>query len=541
MKGMKSLKKLLILSTVILSTSLNAAYERHYQSLMCKPDEVFFIDPTSNYAKESMQFITDIYVTGEQIKTAIMEGSQAQIMEFNKQMTSLIDTMIGMDQAAFKDKLKQDSAMREKEMAYESNIAEEKVRQSKSVLYKDDTKEEMKLIVEHLKENADSPVTLIILGMVAKYDEGGEQIPIPIKAAEGVCDEEKIEDGYCSIMKNITPGKKLSKFFKACNDQKRELVRKETERDSQTASIVANAKKSNEVVNNVNAVAAQLDSAKEQLKGSCNVSDYLDKLCGQALSKEDFQEKVALNHIIPNGSVSPDNLLAPSFYGGSDLRKYDSATIQDLKDKALSKDEVQGENAEQSYVPIVYTYKNTNQYVTALQYVDNISGSFIVSNQDVEVRKLQSSADFQSLYAKRMAALSLVRASFMDAIKRRRGANISKEVATGGDMTISDEPTKESVLGASQYDILLNKVDSVFSSIAIKATAKLGESASTDEIANGSEKTFKKAQLDTLKLQTEIMFKSLMEDEKIELLKAAQISNLVNSPEMIRYLQMLRR
>lgn len=540
MNGKKSFKKILILSAIALSTNINAyVVERHTNALMCKPDEVNFIDPSSNYAKESAQFITDIYVTGEQIKTAIISGSQAQTTEFNNQMSKLVETIIGIDQAALKDKLKQDTALQEKEMAYASNIAEEQVRQSKSVLFKDDTKEEMDLIVKHLEENSELSVPVIALAMTAKYDKGGEKIPIPIKAAEGVCNEENIKDGFCSIMKEITPGKKLSKFFKACNQQKKELVRKTQEAKSQKAAIIVNAEKSRQALNNVNSIAAYKSNKEEQQKGSCNVSDYKEKLCGSVSSKEDFQEKVALNHIIPNGNISPDNLLAPTFYGGTDLRTYDQETIDDLIDKSLSKDEVQGV-PDQSFVPIVYTYKNSNQYVTALHYIDNISGSLLVSNQTVEKRKRTENAEFQKLYLKRMATLSLVRTAFMDSVKKRTGSKMA-ELASSGTLGILDEPKKESVLGASEYDILLNRVDEVFSSIAIKSTAKIGESASTDEIANGSEKMFKKAQLDTLKLQTEIMFKSLIEEEKIELLKAAQISNLVNSPEMISYLQKIRR
>ena len=541
MKGIKSLKKISIITSLLLISGLNATFERHMKSMTCTPSEVHFIDPTSNYATESTQFISDIYLTGELIKTAIIEGSQGQISAFNDEIASLVGTMIDIQQTSLKDKLKQDNAQKEKEMAYQANIAEEKVRQSKSVLFKDDTKEEMALIVKYLEENSDYTVPKITLSLVAEFDNGGEQIPIPIKAAEGICSDEDVEDGYCSIMRSITPGKKLAKFFKACNEQKIALVEKKQTAKSNNASIVANAKKSNEVVNNVNSVSKQVALTKEQLKGSCNVNDYKNKLCGQSLSQEDFQEKVALNHIIPNGHISPDNLLIPSFYGGADLRKYDAATIANLKDKALSKDEVQGEASQQSYVPIVYTYKNTNQYATAIQYVDNISGSFIVSNQDPDKRKLKSSASFQALYLKRMATLSLVRNSFMDAVKRRRGSVISDAVLSGDDITISDDPIKESVLGASQYDILLNRVDKVFAAVAVKATAKLGESASTDELTNGSEKALRKINIETLKLQTEIMFKSLMEDEKIELLKAAQISNMVNSPDMISYLQQLRR
>ena len=81
----------------------------------------------------------------------------------------------------------------------------------------------------------------------------------------------------------------------------------------------------------------------------------------------------------------------------------------------------------------------------------------------------------------------------------------------------------------------------MFSVVAVKAEAGIGETNSIDDIENGSERLMKKAQLNTLKLQVEIALKDLFENEKIELLKAAQISSIVNSPEMIDYLKNLRR
>jgi hypothetical protein len=539
-KGIKSkIKGISALLLVLITANANAAVERHLKGMMCKADEVFFIDPTSNYAKESAQFISDIMIATEQIKMAIEEGSARQTGKFSEETASLIKSLMKMDETVLKQRLKQDKTIRDQEMNYEANIAEEKVRQSKSVLFKDDTKEEMKLITLTLEENSDLPVPSIIIALTEKYDVGGKKIPIPIKAAEGVCSEEDVEIGYCSIEKNITPGKKLAKFFKDCSTQKRELARKKQELTSQKAIIAANSRKTDDVINTVDGTSKQRESLGKQKQLSCTVQDYKNGVCANGMSKEDFQEKVALNHIIPNGTISPDNLLSPSFFGGADLRQYDAATIKDLKDKALSKDEIY-KNHQQSVVPIVNTYKNSNQYVAATYFVDNISGSYLISNQPAEKRKKPTSTEFQALYNKRMAALSLVRSTFMSAIKKRTGSSITAEVEKGTDFSSLGEPIKESVLGASSYDILLERVDNVFSSVAMKATADIGENSSMDEINNGSENQLKKIQLDTLKLQTEILFKSLMEDEQIELLKAAQISTLINSPEMLEYLRSIR-
>ncbi len=539
MKIRNIFKKLTLTAVFTISFQMNAAYERHISGMQCHPGEINYIDPTSNYAQDSAQFITDIMLATEQLKLAIEEGSARQTGAFSKETGELIQSLMKMEETVLQQKMQQNRVIRKQEMNYEANMAEEQVRQSRAVLFKDDTKEEMKLIVKTLEANSDEKVIDLILYLSEKYDKGGEKIPVPVKAAEGACSEEEVENGYCSIKKEITPGKKLAKFFKACNTQKKELVRKEQEHLSQKAAIVANSKKLNDVVNTIDATAKQEESIENQEKTSCTPEDYKNNICMVGSSKEDFQEKVALNHIIPNGSISADNLLTPSFYGGADLRKYDSATIAQLKDKALSKDEVQ-DDPNQSAVPIVNTYKNSTQYITATQFVDNITGVYLVSNQSANKRKEGHNAEFQALYNKRMAALSLVRAAFTSAIKRRTGTVISEKIEQGVDLNSLEEPIKESVLGAGSYDGLLERVDQLLSSVAVKADAGIGESASMDEINNGSENAIRKVQLDTLKLQNEILFKSLMEDELIELLKAAQISTLVNSPEMIRYLNSLR-
>jgi hypothetical protein len=522
--------------------------EKHWVALKCNPGEVFFIDPSSNYAKESMQFVTDIMLTGEQIRMAISEGTDAQIKSFQEQVTILINNMIKMQQIKLKDRLAQDKALRELKMNYEANIAEEQVRQNNATLFKDDTKEEIDLIVEILdqaiKEYEEDgstlpPVPSITVGITEQYDIGGKEINVAIKAAEGVCEEDQIKLGFCSVPRKITPGKKLAKYFKACTEQKKQLVRKKQEAKSRTHGIVVNSKKTSENVNASNSLSEMTKNIRQQTEQACTPTQYKNKVCAADLTKEEFQEKVALNHIIPNGHVSPSNLLDPTFYGGEDLRDYDLQTKQDLIDKSLSKEEVLLD-PEQSAVPIVKTYKNTAQYAAALHFVDNVTGDTLVSNQQPEDRLKQSSAEFQTLYNKRVAMLSLVRSSFIDSIKQRTGQKIT-EVVSNTDINNIEEPIKESVLGASELDILINKVDEIFSVVAVKAEAGIGETNSIDDIENGSERLMKKAQLNTLKLQVEIALKELFENEKIELLKAAQISSLVNSPEMVNYLKNLRR
>ncbi len=537
-------KYILIGLSILFTTKAHAVCdpEKHYTPLTCNAGGVHMIAPTSNYAVESKQFISDIALTGQQISTAVAEGSQAQIQSFQKYSTSMMKKMIEMNQIQLKDRLKMDKAQRELEMSYEANMAEEEARRSASVLYKDDTKEEMKLMSKILRENPDLKTTQVIVAATNEYDLNKKTIPVPIKAAEGVCDEKKIELGYCSVQKTITPGKKMAKMFKDCNQQKRELQRKLQENRSKKSAIIVNSRKTNEAINSTNAVDAMKTNLREQIKLGCNPSDYKNKLCAQNMSKEDYQEKVALNQIIPNGHISASNLIAPPYYGGEDMTKYDSATKQDLVKKALSKGMAQQE-PNQSTVPIVYTYKNSNQYNSAVQFIDNITASELISNQMPRDRTKQSSSEFQSAYHKRMAVLSLVRTAFMDSMKVRTGQVLSESISSGQDLSQIDQfsPIKEDVMGASEIDILMSRVDELFSKVAVNATGGVGDSNSMDEVENGSEKMLQKAQLETLKLQTEILFKQMLENEKIELLKAAQIASIVNSPEVVSYLQELRK
>lgn len=544
------IKKSLMLLCLLFTSNTFAGCpppEKHWVALKCSAGEVFFIDPSSNYAQESTQFITDIMLTGEQIRTAISEGSDAQIKAFQEQVTTLIEKLIEMEQIKLKDRLAQGKALRDLRMNYEANIAEEKARQENAVLFKDDTKEEIQLILNVIDEVLDSdeisdPVSVpeIIVGLTQTYDIGGEEIAVAIKAAEGVCTEEQINGGYCAVKRKVTPGKKLAKYFKACSEQKKQLVRKQQEAKSRTLGIVLNSQKTSENVNSLNSITEMTRNLIEQNELACTPTQYKNKLCRKDLSKEDFQEKVALNHIIPNGNVSPANLLDPTLYGGEDLRDYDLETKQDLIDKALDKEELIAD-PEQSVVPIIKTYKNTSQYIAALQFVDNITGDSIVSNQLSKDRRRQSSAEFQTLFNKRVAMLSLVRTTFIDSIRKRTGEKITVEAQSGTDLFALEEPIKESILGASELDILLNKVDEMYSKVAVRAEAGIGETNSIDDIDNGSINLIRKHQLNTLKLQAEIAMKDLLETEKIELLKAAQISSKANDPILVEYLQNLRR
>ncbi len=545
----------ILIKTLIIASSLYASSafavsctERHFKALKCNPGEVFFIDPSSNYAKESKQFTTDIMLTGEQIRTAISEGTDAQIKSFQKQITVLINNLIEMEQIKTKDKLAQDKALRDLKMNYEANIAEEEIRQHNATIFKDDTKEEVDLIVDVLNQAIDEyendneelpPVTAIAIGMTEEYDMGGKEINVGIKAAEGICEEGQIKSGFCSVPRKVTPGRKLSKYFKACTEQKKQLVRKKQEAKSRVHGIIVNSKRTNENINASNSLSEMSKNIIQQTEQACTPTQYKNKLCAKELSKSEFQEKVALNHIIPNGHVSPSNLLDPTFYGGEDLRDYDLDTKKDLIDKSLSKSEVRID-PEQSAVPIIKTYKNTAQYAAALHFVNNITGDTLVSNQKPEDRLKQSSAEFQTLYNKRIAMLSLIRSAFMDSIRQRTGQTLT-EIVNEQDVNELEEPIKESVLGASELDILINKVDEMFSLVAVKAEAGVGEANSLDDVENGSERLMEKAQLNTLKLQLEIALRELFENEKIELLQAAQISSIVNSPEMVDYLRNLRR
>ncbi len=537
-------KYIIIGLTILFANKANAICnpEKHYTPLTCNAGGVHMIAPTSNYAIESKQFISDIALTGQQISTAVAEGSQAQIQSFQKYSMEMMKKMIEMNQVQLKDRLKMDKAQRELEMSYEANMAEEEARRSASVVYKDDTKEEMKLMAKILRENSDLKTTEVIVATTNEYDLNKKTIPVPIKAAEGVCDEKKIELGYCSVQKTITPGKKMAKLFKECNQQKREIQRKIQETKSKKSAIIVNSRKTNEAINNVNAVAAMKTNLREQVKLGCNPSDYKNKLCAQGMSKEDYQEKVALNQIIPNGNISATNLIAPPYYGGEEITKYDAATKNELVKKALAKGMAKQE-PNQSTVPIVYTYKNSNQYNAAVQFIDNITASEVISNQTPRDRTKQASSEFQSQFNKRMAVLSLVRTAFMDSMKIRTGQVLSEAISGGQDLSKVDQfsPIKEDVLGASEIDILMSRVDELFSKVAVNGTGGVGDSNSMDEVENGSEKMMKKAQLETLKLQTEIAFKQMLENEKIELLKAAQIASIINSPEMTSYLQELRK
>jgi hypothetical protein len=445
-----------------------------------------------------------------------------------------------------KNTIKQAKIFQQYQLDFMAELEEKSVIAARSTMYVDDTMQERDLIVEALMDNEeDMSVREIYLMLKQTFDDNPEnKINVPSLIAKKNCTKEELDDGECGTnLVSITPGQKLLDYFNECTLSKTKLVVEKTKNQANHSSIAATAARTNDGIAQINSSSAISKKTEEQKNLSCTPDQFKNKLCLGDISKEDYQEFTARNIIIPNANLSPANALNPPKIGGLEFSAPDAEMREVLEYESLDYTELEeNPDQKQDQIPIVYTYKNTNQLKGALDFMDNIVSQELISNQTPQDRQKVSSSEFQARYLNRMANLSLARTVLNDTVKIRVGKNLSE--VWKGDSTLSGQdqfaPKKESVLGAGELDHLYSRIDETFAKLKMYDNDPVA-AAEKDKLQNASKKYWPKQQLELIKLQNELLFKQFLQNEQIEMLKAAQLANKVNSAENVLYLRKLRK
>jgi hypothetical protein len=518
--------------------------EIHKSPQICYPTDVFTI-AGSNADIKLLEIQSNMTMNGLLISKAVSDMALLVSGTQQKAVSDNSATMIELSQDKLKKDIEFKILMNEQELSMTLDQKSKEESSKKTVFFADDTAEEIKLITEFLKDNGDEyNVREISAMLITAYDDKPEnKISIPFHGAKGKCSEEDIKGGLCSTQKSITPGRKLIAFFGECSKDKAKLKGMETEKSANNASTVNNARETQKAISTTDSKAAMAKRVVEQKDLSCNIEQYKNNLCLRDVSKEDYQLMVANNVIIRNANISPSNFLSPTKVGGVGTLVTSKEDLKILESQALDITELEiNPMQDVSQVPIVNTYKNANQLKGALDFMNNIVGMDLVANQSPQERKDVSSLEFQSRYNNRIAVLSLTRSVFSDSHKSRIGRKLAEVYKN--DPTLENqnliEPVKESILGAGELDHLYARVDDLYKSVTVNGSDL--KSIHAKEALNGQtgDKHWEKKNLENQKLLTEILFKRLMQSEKIELLKAAQVSSRANSVENIIYLKQLR-
>jgi archaellum component FlaC len=541
------LKYLLLFTSTIFALEAKAGCvpERHFTPVSCIPFTVEGISG-SNAEVHLQKTQADMSVVGGQLSTTIMQVMQDLGTVFSKQMQGMSKIEIENSQNALNNEIEREQNFMEMRKAIELDKAKKEELSKKANHFSDDTEEEMKVILDELEEHGDD-VSILKIATILKetYDKTGTKIPIRMHGSEGVCDDEAVEEGKCATLKKITPGRKLIVFHQECTKQKRKLVVATVELDGKVAAIQSSSKKVNRALNNTSSKAAISQSIAEQRDLSCNIEQYKNKLCLQDISKEDYQEMVASGVIVMNANVNPANALYPTGVGGlsaglvSDKESRESFEHNSLDHTELEEFPMQNQNE----VPIVYTYRNVNQLKGALDLVDNLVGDNLVANQDPEKRKAASSLEFQSRYLNRVATLSLARQVMVNSIRLRAGKNLAKTWKGNVELEGLDlmDPEKESSMGAGKIDLVFSDIDSTFAQLTVNADDTSSHIKKGLVKGETADNYWKNETLRVLKVQNEMLLREYMQNETLELLKAAQLATNANAPANVIHLRRLRR
>jgi len=501
----------------------------------------------SNAHTTLIQLNAQMVADSTDVAQKIVDASNAQISAISSGTQGIISTMMEMNQASLDMKIKGDKAMLDAKMAYQSQLAELEYRSQVSAFGKGDTKEEIDFILKTLDENTDITVPEIIYMLKTTIDEDPEgKISVQIFSSEGVCSEEEVkEDGLCAMPVKIFPSTKLEKAFKACSASKRLLALEEQESKKQQAIIAASNEKTAKAAQSTDsagAVAARIETNKEL---ACSPVNFKNGVCGKGMTPEEYQEKIILGTIIPNGDIMASNLTTPTAMTAEGyIEDLEEETYKDIVNQALDRRKLEAE-PNQKVVPIYYTYRNANQVKAAMAFVDNVISDDLVPNQSAINRRKASSAEYQAYFLSRLSSLSAARMVLNDSMMLRVGTKLGEMISDGSingefEITMDSENGKEDVLGAGPLDLLKDRVDRQFGSLQISEQNPASGNANASFINGGAEGDALNMQNEALRLQNELMFKSYMMGEQSLTLDAITLSQRINSPRVIKHMKDLR-
>lgn len=515
----------------------------------CKPTAEASTIAGSNADQKLIAFTQNITTSTNEVAKALVDMANANAGALQQNAQGIVSTSAELSQIQLGQELKLRQAMASREMAHKAELSEQKYREQVSVVSKDDTKEEFQLILDVLKDNPTLPVPKIINILSMGYDKNPDgKVLVPLKSAEGICSEEDIKQkGTCSIAKKVYPGTKLQSLFRECSTEKRILKEKDRARTSKTLSVASSSKKTAKAMQTTNSAAAVGARIQKQRALSCSPTEFKNKVCGN-MSVEDYQEKIVVGDIIPNGDVSASNFSTPSNSSGDGY--IDDLTVAEraqVRQQMLDRTEMQAMPT-QKIVPIYMTYRNANQVKAAMDFVDNAVGDDLVPALDPTSRKYLQNAEYQSRHMTRLAALSMARLALNDSMSMRVGEKMKKMIADGSfektakfDISADSPVNKESVLGAAPLDVLAHRVG--LQSAGLQLASQSGDSANAenDFVAAPSDTDTTGQVLDAMILQNDLLFQQYLMNEQKMSLQAVSLSQKANSPSMTKLLNELRK
>lgn len=514
--------------------------EIHWTPMPCIPQSVQTISG-SNADLYLQKIQADMTMSGTTISNTINQTMADLSSTVAKSSNDIQATTIKINQENLQKQVNLNKMFNDQKYTFELDRLRKEELKSRTVFFEDDTPQEIDLIVKALEENPTLSVREVALVLKMNYDDVGGTIPIPLHGSEQVCKKEDLENGLCSTPKKITPARKLLKMHEECSIVKSKLVSNLREQKATNGVIKNSTLKSNNAIKqtNANAISKKINSQKEI---SCTLEQYKNNYCGQNLTPEEYQEKIVRNEIIVNANISPSNMLTPTSVGAIGTSLVDPQVLEVYEREALDYSELEANpHQKEDQVPIVYTYRNSNQLKGSFDYVDNVVGYDLIPNQSIQDIKKVQSLEYQSRYNSRVANLNLVSSTFNDSIKLRVGEKLGEKLNEDPLLEETTEIVKESALGAGKLDSLYSEVEKPFASLMMNGDDL--DSAIKQEMLNGQggDKYWKSKQLALLKYQQELLLREYLQNERSILLKSSQLSNMVNSVENTLYLKQLRQ
>ncbi|WP_318493577.1 hypothetical protein [Photobacterium leiognathi] len=477
---------------------------------------------------------TDIATTGASIATEIGEQSSALISASSSNTKTLVMSDMSNTQEEIANNAEVRKSVTIALMDQQAELAASKIKSKSASLSVDDTLEEYQFIQNFLESNKEvfsGNVSIAAELMVRQYDSDPDfKLPYKPFIAESCDDSSK-----CYAMKKSLPGSKLKQIIQKCSTSKLKKVSSIQAKKSSIASKLRGSQKLNRVASSSNSQLSVSERQSDSIELTCSLTDKRMGFCSKDVDESQYLDRVHKNDIIPNGSISAANFIAPVSVGG--LEYVDESEIPNLIDAYASSSLDLSEGVDANAPDIVDTYRNDRQLKSAIQFRDNVLMSDFISNQGLSDRLSPASSEFQSLFMSRQAKLSLVGSVLDESIALRTG-RVLTDLRMAEDIEDYDgEMIKESVNGAGLLDIISHQINEDFSKISIYS-ADPGQALAS--LANASETSvaLDENQARARALQIKLMQLKMLEKQK--LLMGAKLASVVNSPENTLYLKKLR-
>lgn len=543
----KIINKILTLTTLLL-ISISDAYagcpppEQHWAALQCIPTKVATI-AGSNAQVKLLEIQQNMVTTSANLQLGLTQAMTDSMTVMQQNTNKLISSTFTVSKEILEQEVTIRRSQKDMEMAYKLEIEATKLKMKRAFMSPDDSAEETELILKALKDDTEEKGVLYVSGVLKlKWeDESNPQhLPIALETSKGVCSEEDVDAGECTKSALVTPGTKLEKYFHACNVEKslaEGMKVTEAAHDAMTQQL---AKKLNQTLSSTDAstaIAAQLEDQNER---NCTIEKKKNGLCGDDIELEEMQVLYATCVINENGNYSASNLLTPSKVCGPAISSMDKSTYEALAHDALDNTALEEEpEQDQNVAPVVYSYNNTNQLRSALDYADNLVAMNLISNQSPKDRIKNDSLEYQSRYRSRIARLSLAQQVLLDSVAARTGSFLGRQKIQDPNYESADPiaPVKESVLGGGELDMLFKNVENAFDKVNFS-----GDGANKDAIhGQGVEGYWDKEILIQIISQNKLLYKQILQKEKEGMLKAAQLASEISSPSNVLYMKKLRK